>query len=146
MKFLAIISMLVGSVSASACPNLSGHFTCKDFESGTVQDVTITQTETAQGTLYKQVIVQDGEPDVSEYLANNQEVKIDNPDFTTMTEKSYCDGKGLKTEIHGIAKDGTVLDAIMYTEINAENNMYDSYVGTYGKDPIKFEEVCQRIP
>jgi hypothetical protein len=134
------------SMSALACPDLSGRFFCKSFSNGLDQDVTITQVNGDKATIYNLKIVTTEDTQEREYVADNEAKTVEDPNYTWKTERSYCADGQLLVEIKGEQKEsGKVLDALVTVKLNDEGNLYDSYTGTLGEEPINFEEVCKRL-
>ena len=147
MKNMIIAFATLISINAFACPNLTGHFICKDFDSGAEQDVTMSQSIVNGATVFKLVIVAGGETDAREYIADGVVRTMESPEYLNRTEKAFCEGNNLKVEVGGtLKKTNEVLTAVMTVNINADNNMYDNYIGSLGANAINFEEVCQRMP
>ena len=145
MKTFIVSALALVSTSALACPNLSGRFTCHDFENNSEQDIVISQSTANGVTSYKMVMTAGGKTLEISYVADGQVKNIVRDEFTSRTEKSFCAGTELKKEIHAVRKDnGEVIQAVETIGINAEGHMYDTYVGRQGDKPINFSEVCQR--
>lgn len=145
MNFVSMMVVTLASASALACPNLAGRFTCRDFDNNSVQDVTITQKAIAGGQHYQIKIVADGQTQVRDYIADGKAKTVTDPKYASRTEKSYCEGTVLKVQINGVLKDTKeVLDAVVTVKIDAQNNLFDSYIGTSGGKPINFSETCAR--
>lgn len=144
MKRLLIIMSSLFSLAASACPDLSGHYECKDFDNGAVQDVTITQALNANVWSYQIKIVSNGETKMRNYVADGLAKPSDRPEWTTRTERSFCDGNALKVEVKGVSKANENLDAMITINLDAQKNLYDNYIGKQGNKDLKFEETCQR--
>lgn len=144
-NFVMMMVVTLASASAFACPNLAGRFTCRDFDNNSVQDVTITQKAIAGGVAYNLKIVADGQTQVRDYIADGSSKAINDPKYTSRTEKSFCEGNMLKVQINGVLKETKeVLNAVVTVKIDAQNNLFDSYIGTSGGKPINFSETCAR--
>ena len=143
-SFLALVSFV--PFAALACPNLSGQFSCNDFDNGAVQDVTISQSDTGGVTTYHVKIVSDGKTIERDHVADGAVKSTSNDEFTTRTEKSYCDGNALKMDINGVKKaNGDQLNATVTINLDAAGNMYDNYIGKEGNKTLNFEETCKRV-
>ena len=141
MKSLFLIAFALSSASTFACPNLAGHYQCKDFDTNSVQDVVLAQT----GTTYKMTITADGKTVSHDYIADGVLRNVDRPEFTSRTEKSYCQGDSLKAEINGVLKTGEKLSAVVTVNLTRDGDMFDSYVGQQGTKPLNYSETCKRV-
>jgi hypothetical protein len=145
MKKLFLSLICLASPAALACPNLSGQFTCKDFETGAAQEITMSQSTVNGVTNYKLEMVVDGQSVSVDYVADGQPKNVAREEYHSRTEKSYCRGNELVKEIQGTLKEGgTVLSAVETMKIAAGGGLYNSYVGKFGEEAMNFEEVCQR--
>lgn len=136
---------LVTSTAALACPNLSGHFVCHDFENNSEQDIVITQGAVNGVMNYKMVMMAGGKTSEITYVADGIVKNVTREEYTSRTEKSFCAGTELKKEINAVRKEGNVvIQAVETIGINAQGHMYDSYVGREGDKPVNFAEVCER--
>lgn len=146
MKFIFVALVGLMSSAAVACPDLSGHFACKDFEDGSVQDIIMTQKVENGATVYNMALTANGVTKNFEYIADGVARTTSSDRYTTRTEKNVCDGNKLVTDLEGVLKkDGTAVKVRMVTYITPEGHMYDNYIGTEGGKPVSFEEVCQRM-
>lgn len=146
MKNVLIVTLLLAGSTVFACPNLSGHFICKDFDNGSQQDVVMTQSVVNGVTKYTMTLTADGKTNSSDYLADGVVRNIEHPNYTVRTQKSTCNGANLVTEINGTRKDnGEVLKVVELVTLTKDGHMYDSYIGKQGDKDIKFEETCQRV-
>ena len=143
LGFVALTALL--PISAFACPNLSGNFVCKDFDTGAEQHVTITPNKVGGANAFQVKVVAGGETSVRDYVVDGVTRAADRPDYVNRTERSYCAGNQLKVEVKGKRKDnGDLLNAIVTINLDAKGNLYDSYIGTEGSKQLNFEETCLR--
>ena len=145
MKFAVLALACIFSSSAFACPDLKGRFECKDFNDGSVQDVTITQTAFSGGMSYQLKIVTGNETQTRNYVADGKVKTMDHPRYNNYTERTSCDGSKIKVDVNGARKDnGAALKAMVTVNLTSAGDLYDNYVGTEGASALNFEEVCKR--
>jgi hypothetical protein len=145
MNKLIFVVMSILATSSFACPDLTGQFLCKDFNTGDDQNVTIAQE--IRGEIVTTNIQIEVKGDLSErdYIADGKPKTIESSAFTEYTETSICEEGKLLVSMSGIAKEtGDKLEAIVTVLIDRDNSLYNSYIGTLGERKINFEEVCKR--
>lgn len=149
MKYLLITAIALISNSASACPDLSGHFLCKAFTNGKDQDITMSQVVENNVTTYTMtILVKDEKPSVRKYTADNIERPLARDGYATYTNQAACVGNDLQVRIKGKGSDAEHpdQDGLVIIRIDNNNNMYDSYRGKWGTNPDRFiDETCQRV-
>lgn len=92
-----ILSTLAASLfvagTATACPNLTGNYTCT-YQDGSQEQMNLTQEEKNGVTVY----MNSG----NELIADNQTRQLpEDPSFQNATMRAWCDGEALKMNIIG---------------------------------------------
>jgi hypothetical protein len=143
----SVLSLLVlASLNTWSCPDLSGSFTCKDFDTNAHQDVVISQ-EVVDGSMnYTVQVTSEGETTSRLYIADGETRDVESDAFSSRTETSSCKDGSLIVDIKGVtAETNENLDAVVTIKIDENNNLFDSYTGTQGENELNFSETCERV-
>jgi hypothetical protein len=139
MKFFILASALFLSTSAFACPQISGHYTCKDELGVTSDTEEINISQVKENGFDKITLKQRGDSEGWTFVADGKKTKVGVTDFT-----AWCNDEKQYVAIHGLGRAPGRINSSLYmfsVKDNGKSLRYFWYVDAADKDPSDMDDI-----